>query len=258
MAEPMTSDQKKQVMRLVEDALDSLKLDKDQAQVFATSGGQFQQELKDLMLAFVTGEQKYKLARAILGNDFISPKEAAEAWGFAYTKVQLQQFAETLPDVKVLQWLREHNYALIPGPAEPKSLLDVRALKPAHFYSKEGGWYANDNEKFSRDDKVAVKWLALRKDAVPDSFGKNWEEQTALLSSDEYIPNAGEVSWGVTTYYMVRGVYLLPNFYVRTSSVYSDGSHVYLGGFDSVGLSVHHCFDAHRLGSLGVASARKL
>lgn len=258
MAEPMTSEQKKQVMRLLEDGVDSLKLDKDQAQVFATSGGQFQQEVKDLMLAFVTGEQKYKLARAILGNDFISPKEATEAWGFAYTKVQLQQFAETLPDVKVLQWLREHNYALIPGPAEPKALLDVRSMQPAHFYSKKGGWYANDGETFSRNDKVAVKWLALRKDAVPNSFGKNWEEQTALLSTDEYVPNAGEVSWGVATYYKVRDIYLLPNFYVRTSSVNSGGARVVLGSFVSRGLAVGSCFGGGRDGNLGVASARKL
>ncbi len=200
----------------------------------------------------------YKQARAILGNDFISPKEAAETWGFAYTDAQLRQFAETLPSVEVLQWLWEHSYTLIPGPTDPKSLLDVRSMQPDHFFSKEGGWYANDSEKFSRNDKVAVKWLALRKDAVPNSFGKTWDQQTVVLSSEEYVPNAGEVSWGVTTYYKVRGVYLLPEFYVRTSSVHSDGRHVLVGPFDSDGLSVSCYLDGTRRGNLGIASARKL
>ncbi|MFA5358220.1 MAG: hypothetical protein WC310_00145 [Patescibacteria group bacterium] len=258
MAQPMTSEQERQIKRFFEDALIGLGLTKDQAQTLITSGGEFQQEVKDLMLAFVTGKQVYKLARAILGNDFITPEEVAKTRGITYTEEQLRQFSNTLPKVEVLQWLREHGYMLVPGPANPIALLDIRVMNATYFYSKEGGWYANDSEKFSRDDKAAVKWLAVRKDIVPDSTSKTWEEQTVLLSSDEYVPNAGEFAWAITTYYAVRGIYLFPGLYARTSSVGSDGGRVDLGDFGSSGLRVDYYFDDNRSGDLGVASARKL
>ncbi len=202
----------------------------------------------------------YAEARAILGWDFISPQEAAEAWGFTYTDAQLRQFTETLPDVKVLQWLWEHNYMLIPGPVEPTSLLDICSMRPDSFYVlrnwKNEIWY--EGEQFAHTSKVAMKWLALGKDAVPDSFGRTWNQQTALLSSEEYVPTAGEAVWGATTYYEVRGVYLLPDFHVRTSSVDARGGQVFLGYFDADGLDVNSCRGDRRDGDVGLASARKL
>jgi hypothetical protein len=137
------------------------------------------------------------------------------------------------------------------------SLLEIRDTKNEYLYSKTGGWYSNDKEKFSRDDKATTKWLKLRKGPVPNSTKKNWNEQQPLLSDVEYVPNAAEATWGVTSYKAVRGVYLLPNVYVRTSSLDSGGNRVDVGYFDVEGLRVDSGWDDGRNGSLGLSSARK-
>ena len=77
-------------------------------------------------------------------------------------------------------------------------------------YFKTKGWYAEDREKFAKTDVVkAGEWLAIRKEALPNSFSKNWDEQQNLITEAEYIPNAPEVSYATTAYFKVHGIYLL-------------------------------------------------
>lgn len=200
----------------------------------------------------------YKLAAAILGKDFITPEEIASARpGIVYTEAQLEEFESTLPSREELDWLRDNGFMLVAGPPRDMSLLEIRDLKNEYLYSKTGGWYSNDKERFSRDDKATTKWLKLRKGPVPKSTSKNWNEQQALLSEIEYVPNAAEATWTVTSYKAVRGTYLLPNVYVRTSSLDSDSHRVVVGGFDAKGLYVYYYWDDTRYGGIGLASARK-
>ncbi|MFA5359026.1 MAG: hypothetical protein WC310_04395 [Patescibacteria group bacterium] len=127
-------------------------------------------------------------ARQILGDDFIAPEEvvAAKVKSITYTPKQLQRLAKTMPAAKVLQWLKQHNYILLPG-------------------------------KVGDDSKV--KWLALRKDGVPDSRFKTYKEQRRLLLFKERVPSMEEVIWGIGTYFDVRGIRLMNEGYcVRTSS----------------------------------------
>lgn len=190
----------------------------------------------DTTVAAPTG---YDLARTILGQDFITPEEIASARGLTYTGEQLAAFADTFPSEEVIRWCQANNFMLIVGPPNPLSLLEIRDLKPEYFYSKTGGWYAEEKQRFSRDQKVRPAWLALRKEPVSGSTSKTWEEQIALLSGVEYVPNDAEVEWALTTYKAVRDVYLLSNIYVRTSSLDSDGCHVRVGRFDGCGFRVH-------------------
>ena len=199
----------------------------------------------------------YELASAILGKDFITPEEISSARpGIVYTEAQLEEFESTLPSREELDWLRDNGFMLVAGPPRPMSLLEIRDIKNEYLYSKTGGWYSNDKEKFSRDDKAVTKWLKLRKGPVPNSTKKNWSEQQPLLSDIEYVPNAAETTWSVTSYKAVRGVYLLPNVYVRTSSLGSGGARVSVGSFDAKGLSVDY-WGGSRSEQLGLASARK-
>lgn len=198
----------------------------------------------------------YDLARHILGNDFISPKEVMSARdGVVYTDKQLTQFGETVPSQEVLEWCRDNGYMLVAGPNRPMSLLEVRALRKDYFYSKEVGWYAE--QAFARNDKAETRWIMLRKEPVPQSTSKNWNEQQALLSDDEVTPNVAEVAWCVTTYKAVRNTYLLPSFYVRTSSLDSGGRHVDVYTIAAEGLGVDNCWGDNRFGDLGVSAARK-
>ena len=200
----------------------------------------------------------YELASAILGKDFITPEEISSARpGIVYTEAQLEEFESTLPSREELDWLRDNGFMLVAGPPRPMSLLEIRDIKNEYLYSKTGGWYSNDKEKFARDDKATTKWLKLRKGPVPNSTRKNWSEQQPLLSDVEYVPNVAEATWSVTSYKAVRGVYLLPNVYVRTSSLGSGGARVSVGSFDARGLNVSNYWDDNRSDYLGLASARK-
>ena len=199
-----------------------------------------------------------ELARLILGDDYLSPEDVAKAYGWSYSDEQLANFANTLPDFEELMWLRSNGYMLVATASTDMNLLQVRDLDNQLFYSKSEGWYAESQHTFSREDVVkAGGWLAIRKEPYPDSLNKTWADQEKLLAENERVPNAPEVSYAVTTYYKVRGVYLLKGVYVRTSSVDADGLRVGVGYFDSVGLRVSVCWAGHRLSGLGLSSARE-
>lgn len=175
--------------------------------------------------------------------------------GIVYTDEQLSQFGDTVPSQEALEWCRDNGYILIAGPNRPMSLLEVRSLKKDYFYSKEGGWYFE--QAVAQNDKAETRWIMLRKEPVPQSTSKNWNEQQALLSEDEVTPNVAEVAWCVTTYKAVRNTYLLSSVYVRTSSLDSDGDRVFVGSFGAKGLSVYSYWGGYRRGYLGVSAARK-
>lgn len=215
---------------------------------------------KQKLQSFLRSGQVFKneeMVRLILGSDFILPNEIAEARGVSYAEDQIQHLMDIIPPEDVLRWLKANNFCLMPGPSSPMGLLDVRSLESKLFYSESGGWYADKKQKFARDDKANCDWLAIRKEPVPDSERKNWDKQLTLLSQDERVPNAGEMSWFITTFYKVRGVRLFETTYVRTSSVDSGGDRVRLGGFGGSGLGVSDWGDSSPDGGLGLASARK-
>jgi len=200
----------------------------------------------------------HELARLILGDDYITPEEVATAYGVSYMDEQLEHFADTLPDTQTILWLRVNGYMLVAGPSTELNLLQVRELDNQLFYSKTEGWYAESKYTFSREDKVVDgEWLAIRKDEVPNSFSKTCGKQQDLITEVEHVPNAPEVSYAVTAYFKVRGIYLLRGKCVRTSSVDEDGSYIVVGNFDEDGLYVDYYWDGDRYGDLGVSSARK-
>jgi len=200
----------------------------------------------------------HELAHLILGDDYITAEEVATAYGVSYTDDQMEHFADTLPDMQTILWLRANGYMLVAGPSTELNLLEVRELDNKLFYSKTEGWYAENKHTFAREDKVACgEWLAIRKDEVPNSLRKTWKEQQDLITEVEHVPNASEVSYAVTAYFKVRGIYLFRGKYVRTSSVSADGLHVSVGGFGEGGLDVNDYYDDFRVDFIGVASARK-
>ena len=198
----------------------------------------------------------YKIARKILGKDFISPEEIMKSRkGITYTEKQLAKFGETVPAQEILEWCRDNNFMLVAGPNRPTSLLEIRTMKNGYFYFKEGGWYAD--QKFAQGDKVETKWYMIRKEIVPESTSKNWSEQQALISDVETVPNSAEFTWAITTYKAVRGVYLFGGIYARTSSLDSDGILVRVGLFDDKGLIVVNRWGGNRNSILGLSVARK-
>lgn len=263
-AQPITSEQQDQYRRFVEvaatNALKEGNPDRDGLQRLFGRGGEFQAHVLEGILRFSAKEPDFVLARSILGNDFIAPEEIAAARsGIVYVAEDLDELERTLPPQAELEWLRDNGFMLAAKPPQSKtrSLLEIRELKPDYFYTSTGGWYSNDRERFAREERTGNGWLKLRKGPVPNSMRKNWNEQQSLLSGIEYVPDSAQVAWGVTTYHAVRGVYLFPRVYVRTSSLGSDGHRVDVGCFGAKGLYVNRSWDDYRDDSIGLASARK-
>lgn len=197
--------------------------------------------------------------RMILGKDFIIPEEVPN-YGSTYSDEQLACLAETIPDLETVNWLRENHHVLVCTPVADTNLLGVRSFDNQLFYSKQGGWYAEDRQKFARTDVVkGGQWLMFSKGAAPNLFwSKNLPEKRILVTAgQERVPNAAEVSYGMTLYRKVRGINLLPDFYVRTSSIDVNGNQVYVGGQGYYGgLYVGSIRSDANLDILGVSSAR--
>ncbi len=211
----------------------------------------FAPELAALVRKHAAKQPDYALAREILGDDFISPEDIRKVY-----QLQASDNMDTLPSENDLRWLKANGYILVPMPHEHLSVLDVRNLDNKLFYSKTGGWY--EEQKFARDERTGpyTSWLAIKKTVVNGSLNKSWNDQNELLSDVEHVPNAAELTWAVTIYYKVRGVYLFPDTYARVSSLDSGGNRVGVGVFDARGLSVGNRWDDDR-SRLGLSSARK-
>lgn len=200
--------------------------------------------------------QYYALAQSILGVDFITPEEVTKARSsIVYTDEQITALARSLPSMDMFVWCKENGYAVMPAPPTAMSILDIREVQSAHFYSKTGGWYAD--QKFAREDKTSSGWLMIKKTPVANSTSKTWGDQNKLLSKLETVSNAAEMCWFITTYFEVRGARLFEGVYVRTSSLGSDGRRVSVGFFDAEGLLVNGCWGDGRDGYVGLSTARK-
>ena len=230
-------------------------LNDESAQILNENPG-FAVYLAEGIRRFSAKAPDYGLAQSILGMDFITPEEVSKARpSIVYTDDQITALAESLPSEDMLKWCKDNGYAVMPAPPSAMSMLDVREIQSAHFYSKTGGWYSD--QKFAREDKTSFGWLAIKKTPISDSTSKNWNEQNKLLSALETVPNAAEMSWFMTTHFEVRGIRLFESIYVRTSSLDSDGDRVLVGVFGSKGLHVDRWYDGYRNGYIGLSGVRQ-
>jgi len=201
-------------------------------------------------------ERNYTEAFEILGGNFIPPVQAAAAWGLKYNYMQLACRGVLVPHREVLEWARDNNCMVVPGPPRKLNLADIRKLNVGTLYGGLPAWYEDPAEQFSRSDKVKPEWLVIRKGWVPDSTNKSWSEQLATLGHFEDVLNVAEAVWAFDTYYKVRGEYPFSDItYVRTSSVYSGGGHVYVGcHWDVAGTVIIGDSDDTRRSFIGLAS----
>lgn len=201
--------------------------------------------------------ERDQMARILLGDDYITAEQMARNYGTSYSDGQLDHFADTLPNMQILNWLHVNGYVLVSGPSTELNLLQVRELDSKLFHSKTRGWYTEGNHEFSTDDMVkAGEWLAIRKEAVPSSFNETWGAQQHFLSEVERVPNVAEASYAVAVYFKVRGVRLLEDECVRTISICGSGGRVDICNKD--GLAINTSWEDRPFRGIGVASARKL
>lgn len=229
----------------------------------------FRQRAARFMLAGGYTSANEQMARLLLGDDLITPaeviakrqpvpREGQEIEPLIYTAEQLEFIYTTVPPLEVLVWYRDHNYGLVPLPPRKLNLLAIRDLKPIVFCTSEGGWYAGDEQEFSRNEVVEITdtgWLAIRKDAVPKSTRKAYEQQCGLLLPEEHVPQAVQVAWFDTLFAEVRDVRLHQDVWVRTSSVTANGRRVCVR-YNSDGFNVSYSSDDVIDSNLGVSASR--
>ncbi|HBM45377.1 MAG: hypothetical protein UT05_C0011G0021 [Parcubacteria group bacterium GW2011_GWF2_38_76] len=113
---------------------------------------------------------------------------------------------------KVLE-LGERNYKMI-------------GVFKGFYPSCQPAWY---NEELFAKEKCKYGWYLVRKYPVSGSFKKTYEEQLSLLEGNEKNPNAALVLYTIIAHYLLTHEKLFKNRYIRTSSVASDGNHVWIG-----------------------------
>ncbi len=194
-------------------------------------------------------------AQRIMGKHYVGPDAATQHLGVQYTDQELAMLSVVPFSETVLKDCAK-THVLVAG--APLSILEVRERtqgKGKLFYSIDDTWY--NKEKFARDEKVNVQWYLVRKDAVANSFSKNWDEQQVLLTPEEITPRACEVVYASILTFLATSTRLFEKYYVRCSDVSSDGHHVYVGVFGADGLCVSFRWADNRNDSLGLAARRK-
>jgi hypothetical protein len=209
------------------------------------------------ILRFEHGFSHWGLAELILDVDFISPDDVMRHYpGLIYTKEQIELLAQTLPTNNVLKWCKANDFVVHPSPPLPMSTIDIRCICPNQFHFKVGGWY--ENQRFALEDKTTFGWILIKKVPVEKSSKLKWDQQITLLSNFERVPNASEMCWFITTYFLINQIHLFESVYVRTSSMDEDGQRVYVGHYALGGVSIFRHLDKDRYNNLGLSACRQL
>lgn len=190
-------------------------------------------------------------AREIMGKNFFGVEEAIKYFGVKPTDEQLATLSE-IPFFEAMLEQAKDTHVLVA--VFPLSILEVRGKvqDKGLFYNQD--WY--NKESFAKE-RGEVTWQLVRKTPVDDSTSKNWQEQQALLGKDDEVPSAQAMVYTIIGHFLTTGERLFGKDYVRTSSVPSDGFHVYVGRFAAEDLSVYSYWDNDYYGYLGISSTKK-
>ena len=202
----------------------------------------------------------YGTARALLGEDFISPEDIMDAYlELDYDPAQIRALHNALPSKDVLEWCREHKYIVIAAPPRPLSLIDIHKMDINLIRTGKGSWIEETDEDFYRNELVMGKWLIIRSEPAPHSLNKNEEQQEKIPGEGEYIPTVAEMAWVIAAFYRVRGhARLFEHHIVRTSSHDEGGDALFIGHFTKVGALLSAKGRRYHNPSLGLAIGRKV
>lgn len=192
--------------------------------------------------------ESQKLARGIMGKNFLGREEVRRGYGIAFTDAQLDALGRIPYSEETLIASRD-THVLVAG--APLSLTEIRERAGGNFSAKD--WYTP--EPFANEKQVGVRWHLLRKELVPGSLGKAYGEQCLLLTKEEEVPFACEMAYMVILYWLTHRERLLPDLYVRCRDQIAQGNSIDVGGFDARGFHIDSGWDGGRHNFLGLASS---
>jgi hypothetical protein len=121
----------------------------------------------------------------------------------------------------------------------PLSIRDLRTRAKDCFDK----FFPFSESQFANGERVGLRWYLLRKDVLPGSKGKAFAEQLSILATREVVPRACEAVYGVTLYFLARGIRLFAFAAARCADsesqlITSSAVHVDVGNFKEAGLLV--------------------
>jgi hypothetical protein len=197
-------------------------------------------------------------AREIMGKNFFGIEEVQKHFGVSFSKRQLAYMAEIPFSEEVLRECKDTHILVAYA---PMAIVAVRAkaatvkLPSKCYMFCQNDWYDNDTVV---NDAGVLEWHLVRKTSVPDSNLKTWQGQQNLLDPEiDETPEANVMVYTIIGYFLNTGERLFEKECVRTRTLESDGSHVYVGLFDFGGLFIHHCLDFFKDVGTCLSVARK-
>lgn len=215
-------------------------------------------ELARKLVAFIrTGGYEpsvsQETARAIMGKNYLGVDQSIQHLKAMPSKADLRALEEVPFAENVLEACKDTHILVV---VLPLSILDIQGrVDRSLFYFKNDQWYRK--ESFAKD-KGQAHWALVRKDTVPNSTSKSWQEQQSLLGTDDETPTARVLVYTVILTFLATGVKLLPNIYARVSDPVSISCRVLVGYFGVDGLRVDYGFWGGDCDvRIGVSSSRK-
>ena len=194
-----------------------------------------------------------KKAREIMGKNMFGIEDAIKHFGVNPSKAQLAALGEVPFSEETLEACKATHVLVA---VFPMSILDIRAKVKGELWQAFYNQDRYNKEAFAKD-RGEIGWHLIRKTPVDNSTNKTWNDQQALLGKDNETPKAQVMVYTIIGHYKATNERLFEKVWVRCSDLGSDGSRVYVGDFDALGLLVHVYWDDARYDLLGLASARK-
>ncbi len=195
----------------------------------------------------------HKRAREIMGANCFGVEDAIRHFGLSPKKQEIALLSEIPFSEATLESCKESHVLVA---VFPFSILEIRGKVAGSgerlFYEQD--WY---NKQAFAKDKGEAGWHLVRKTSVANSTSKTWDEQQAILGTDEETPKARVMVYTIIGHFLSTGERLFEKIHVRCVDVDSDGDRVDVGDFDAGGLYVNRYWVGYRYGGLGVSASRK-
>jgi len=174
-------------------------------------------------------------AREIMGTNFFGIEEAMKHFGVNPSRRQIAVLGEVPFSEEVLTACKDTHVLVA---VFPISIVEIRSkVTGVKLPNDQPLFYKQDlydKEAFA-NEHGETGWQLVRKTPVANSTSKTWNEQQALLTSDEETPKAQVMVYTIIGFFLATGERLFEKIYVRCSDLVSDGHRVYVGDFDAKG-----------------------
>jgi hypothetical protein len=218
--------------------------------------------------------------REIFERDFIGIEEAEKFTGHVLT-VEEKRIVEKKWNTKVgeqkltkesLEQLKQEGFMVVlrcptltgtdkKSGEMPVTINNLRKKFPL-FYKQD--WY--DKESFPNETLKDFDWAIVKKEVLPESKSKNWDEQQEILKSWAKVHNIDEqfvrrrtpteVAYDILAYFKIYQERIMEKDWDWTSIQSSGGGFVGVGYFDAAGLYVSGHTRDNRYSHLGVCPSR--